>query len=123
MKISVKQSDLKIEHILSSGPGGQHRDRKQTGIRITHKPTGIVVTSTNQRSQAQNKRKAFEVLEKRLASHYAVEAQRNTGIVGFGSDEVVRTYDLTRHETRDHTTGTRHTMALMSAICRFANGN
>jgi protein subunit release factor B len=57
-----------VETFRASGPGGQHRNRRSTGIRLRHRSTGIVVTATERRSQAQNKVVALERLARRLAA-------------------------------------------------------
>lgn len=65
--MAEKRDDLKVEHIRGSGPGGQHRNKRQTGVRIEHVPTGVVVVATERRSQTQNLRNAIERLDERLA--------------------------------------------------------
>ncbi len=62
----ILKRDLLIEHLRRSGPGGQHRNRKATGIRLTHLPTGLVIMATEERSQARNLEVALERLKKRL---------------------------------------------------------
>jgi protein subunit release factor A len=66
----LRDEDLSVEHLRRSGPGGQHRNRRSTGIRLLHIPTGIVVMATERRSQAQNLAEAIgrllAVLEKRF---------------------------------------------------------
>ena len=52
-----------MEFVRASGPGGQHRNRRETGVRLTHRPTGIVVQATERRSQVDNRRIALERLE------------------------------------------------------------
>jgi len=63
----VTKKDLKIEEFIGSGPGGQHRNKTATCIRITHIPTGIKATATSEKSQLQNKKNAFKILCSRLA--------------------------------------------------------
>jgi protein subunit release factor B len=58
--------DIKVEYVKAGGPGGQHRNKTETGVRITHVPTGIVVTATERRSRAQNLAVALGRLEERL---------------------------------------------------------
>ncbi|MCI5071913.1 peptide chain release factor-like protein [bacterium] len=62
----IKKEDLDIERIRRSGPGGQHRNKKETGIRLTHIPTGIVIMATTERSQKLNLQKAIDTLIQRL---------------------------------------------------------
>jgi protein subunit release factor A len=60
--------DLKIDYFRGSGPGGQHRNTSETGVRITHLPTGLVVTATESRSRHMNLQRAFARLEEKLAA-------------------------------------------------------
>lgn len=65
-----------MEHVRASGPGGQHRNKRQTGVRLTHRPSGLVVVATERRSQAQNHGKALERLQARLDEQAQVPAER-----------------------------------------------
>lgn len=65
------ERDSDLEFFIASGPGGQNRNKVETGVRLTHRPSGIVVTATERRSQTQNREAAFERLAVRLE-----EAQR-----------------------------------------------
>ncbi len=60
------RDDVKVEFFKAGGPGGQHRNKTETGVRLTHVPTGIVVTATERRSQSQNLAVARDRLAKRL---------------------------------------------------------
>ena len=64
----MKGQDLRIDFFRGSGPGGQHRNTSETGVRITHLPTGIVVTATESRSRHQNLQNAMTRLEGKLAA-------------------------------------------------------
>jgi peptide chain release factor 2 len=66
LEIKIKPEDLKIEFLKASGPGGQYVNKRMTAVRITHLPTKITVFSQSERSQAQNKKKALEILYGRL---------------------------------------------------------
>ena len=63
----MRDQDIRIDFFRASGPGGQHRNKSETGVRITHLPTGIVVTATESRSRYLNLRQALARLEAKLA--------------------------------------------------------
>lgn len=64
--MNFRKEDIEIMHVRSSGPGGQHRNKRWTGVRILHKPTGLVVTATERRSQHQNLNEGLRRLAERL---------------------------------------------------------
>lgn len=64
----MKEQDLRIDFFRGSGPGGQHRNTSETGVRITHLPSGVVVTATESRSRHQNLQTARARLEQKLAA-------------------------------------------------------
>ena len=70
------ERDCDLEFIIASGPGGQHRNKVQTGVRLVHRPTGITVTATERRSQHANREAAFERMQTRLEALQHVELPR-----------------------------------------------
>ena len=80
------KKNIKIEHIRGSGPGGQHRNKRMTGVRIYHLPTGITVEATERRSQFQNKQVALERLKIRLVKHFHKRKPRIATHVSAGAD-------------------------------------
>lgn len=70
------ERDSDLEFIIASGPGGQHRNKTETGVRLTHRPTGITVTATERRSQYANREAAFERMQARLEALQRVETPR-----------------------------------------------
>lgn len=68
--INIKKSDLEIEFYRSSGPGGQHKNKTATAVRIRHIPTGIVAQASERRSQRMNREAAMERLERAIARLY-----------------------------------------------------
>jgi protein subunit release factor A len=72
----LNEEDIEITHTKGSGPGGQNRNKRMSGIRLKHLPTGIVVMATERRSQEQNLHAAFERLEERLERHFYIKPKR-----------------------------------------------
>jgi len=72
----VRDSDLEITHTKGSGPGGQNRNKRMTGVRVVHLPTGITVLATERRSQEQNLQAALARLEEKLEKFFYVAPTR-----------------------------------------------
>lgn len=70
------ERDCDVDFFIASGPGGQNRNKVETGVRLTHRPSGIVVTATERRSQLQNREAAFERMAERLEEAQRVEVPR-----------------------------------------------
>jgi len=107
-QIKINPGDLKIDVYRSSGPGGQNVNKRETAIRITHLPSGLVVASQNERNQLQNKENAMAILEVRLAEKKEQEEivkignQRNSQIGTADRSEKIRTYNFPQDRITDH---------------------
>jgi peptide chain release factor 1 len=107
-QIQIKPEDLKIETFRASGPGGQYVNRRETAVRITHLPTGIVVASQNERSQLANKENALKILEARLyqleleKSLSKIQKERKKQIKTAERSEKIRTYNFPQDRVTDH---------------------
>jgi len=68
--VKISDKDIVIEHVKGSGPGGQHRNKRETGIRITHLPTGLTVMATEERYQSINLERAKQRLQIKIDKYY-----------------------------------------------------
>ena len=109
--IRIDPNELEIDVYRSSGPGGQSVNTTDSAVRMTHKPTGLVVTCQDEKSQLQNKEKALRILRSRLLDlEHEQQAEelsstRRDQVKGGGRSEKVRTYNFKENRVTDHRVG------------------
>ena len=106
--INIRKEDLKVDTFRSSGAGGQHVNKTESGVRFTHLPTGIVAESTDGRSQIQNREIALQRLyakirDARVQEHESKVASQRKSLVGSGDrSDKIRTYNYPQNRVTDH---------------------
>ena len=111
VELDINPGDLQIDTFRSSGAGGQHVNKTESAIRVTHLPTGLVVECQDERSQLKNKERALKILRSKLLENMrreqtdAIAAERKSQVGTGDRSERIRTYNFPQGRVTDHRLG------------------
>jgi peptide chain release factor 1 len=111
VEINLKPDDYRLDKFCASGPGGQHVNKTESAVRLTHYETGIVVSMQDEKSQHKNLSKALRILKSRLYEHYQQQeaakraAERKTMVGSGDRSDKIRTYNFPQNRVTDHRIG------------------